>query len=243
MLASEQDHSMTEEAQKLIKRINQLRRELSILPALDERHDDLEIEEYQNIVLELEEKLIILRHLISNPAPSKQGQKPKESQSISTTKDDSANQILSNLNEHIESIEKEETPTESPNEALAEQETVEFSDSSEEEAAEAEPIQNIDLQEINEASAAADSLVEQLSKTPISDLRHAFGLNERFFYANELFGGNGEEFTRAINEFNHLESFEDASRLIESKYEREFGWDRDHEDVISFIEIIERRYL
>ena len=85
-------------------------------------------------------------------------------------------------------------------------------------------------------------VAEMLANNAISDLRNAFGLNERFYYTNELFGGDGQEFVRAINEFNHLSSFDDAMRLIQAKYIPQFGWTADNEVAEEFVTIIKRRY-
>ncbi len=96
---------------------------------------------------------------------------------------------------------------------------------------------------VNESTPEETSLADRLARSPIKDLRQAFGLNERFFYANELFNGDGEEFVRALNEFNHLESFNDAQRLIDAKYRALYKWDDSEETTQEFLEIIERRYL
>ena len=81
-----------------------------------------------------------------------------------------------------------------------------------------------------------------LANNAIDDLRTAFGLNERFYFTNELFGGDGQEFVRAINEFNHLSSLEDAKRLLIAKFIPQFGWKEDNEIAEEFITIIKRRY-
>lgn len=93
----------------------------------------------------------------------------------------------------------------------------------------------------NQINAA--SLSERLQRQPIADLRRAFGLNERFFYTNELFDGDGEEFGRAINEFNHLANFEDAQKLVAAKYSDRYHWSEEDENVQRFLAIVERRYL
>ena len=85
-------------------------------------------------------------------------------------------------------------------------------------------------------------VAEMLANNAIVDLRTAFGLNERFYFTNELFGGDGKEFVRAINEFNHLSSLDDAKRLLVAKFIPQFGWKEDNEIAEEFITIIKRRY-
>ncbi len=86
------------------------------------------------------------------------------------------------------------------------------------------------------------SLANKLEHQSISDLKQAIGLNERFFFANELFRGDGTEYSQAIEELNHLGSMEDAKRLIQTKYEDQFKWDYESEAVISFLSLLNRRY-
>ena len=90
---------------------------------------------------------------------------------------------------------------------------------------------------------ADNSVATKFAKQPIGDLRNAFGLNERFLFANELFGGDGQEFIRALNELNHLDNFEDAKKMLGARYEKQFAWKNGNETVIAFVEVVERRYL
>ncbi len=87
------------------------------------------------------------------------------------------------------------------------------------------------------------SIATQLEKSPISDLKKAIGLNERFYFANELFSGDGKAYSNAIDEFNHLSSLDDAHRLIDSNYRERYGWSNDSEALAEFIGLLERRYL
>ena len=265
---------MTENLKNLVKKIDKLKRQLSYLPSLEERNQLHEIEEYQHLVLELEESLIIFKHELESSLTSadKTLEKPVEKEPIAeedNQKDEEenpasrsqsidpemhpANKILSNLDEAIESLEREE---ESQQIEPAEKELVEeplMTDNvveEEEEAAISQAESNEereevteDIHEINDHTSPKSSVSDRLSRMPIKDLKSAFGLNERFYFANELFGGNGEEFIRAINEFNHLSSFEDAQKLMEAKYIEIYNWDLEKEEVASFIDLVERRYL
>lgn len=87
-----------------------------------------------------------------------------------------------------------------------------------------------------------NSLANKLENQGITDLKKAIGLNERFYYANELFRGDGAEYSQAIEEFNHLGSMDDARRLITAKYEEKYKWDYDSEAVTSFLNLLGRRY-
>lgn len=95
---------------------------------------------------------------------------------------------------------------------------------------------------ISERSFDDHSFANKMEQQSIPDLKQAIGLNERFFYANELFRGDGTEYSRAIEELNHLGSMEDAKRLIQTKYEERFKWDYESEAVSSFLSLLNRRY-
>jgi hypothetical protein len=99
-------------------------------------------------------------------------------------------------------------------------------------------------QETNERFNKDDnSLAGRLKKSPVSDLKAAIGLNQRFLFSNELFNGNMEAFNRAINELNHLESLNDAKRFMEIQLAPTYEWNNESEAVIEFNELVERRFM
>ena len=105
-----------------------------------------------------------------------------------------------------------------------------------------EPVKENQDQLVPPKNTPGIEVAEMLANNAIVDLRTAFGLNERFYFTNELFGGDGQEFVRAINEFNHLSSLDDAKRLLIAKFIPQFGWKEDNEIAEEFITIIKRRY-
>lgn len=266
---------MNEEAHKIARKIERLRREFSMLATLESRHNPLEIEEYQHYLLELEELLIVFKYLMD---PANQPVQPisNESQIIEEEViDQSSTEIAEDIvdetavepeaeTEELIEIEPElidsvyesepEQQAEVEQEDLIEEHIVDFVESENSEDKEEtlieEEVDQIEKSEhptgssLNERVSANDhSLAGKLARQPIADLRKAFGLNERFLYANELFGGDGQEFIRALNELNHLENFEDAKRMIEARYQNTFKWNLEDETVQEFISIVERRYL
>lgn len=93
---------------------------------------------------------------------------------------------------------------------------------------------------------AASELSQRLSETKIEDLNKAMGLNEKFFYINELFGGNSAKF-RACTEFlnNNSKNIETAREYLEANIMDEFHWANAKRKVLAkdFIKIVRRRYL
>ncbi|MBD77823.1 MAG: hypothetical protein CL840_02625 [Crocinitomicaceae bacterium] len=254
---------MNEESLKIAKKIERLKMEFSMLPPITERNSSIEIEEYQHYLLELEELLIVFKYLqennIQQKVTNKQEASPIESKEEITNPVEEPVNVDQVEDQHVETESLEEELVEVDNETLdaevAEQiddevasETLNQTEPSEEEQIVEKSKPLTEFVETgsslnDQLEANDDSLANKLSKQPISDLRTAFGLNERFLFANELFGGDGQEFIRALNEFNHLDNFEDAKRLIKARYESDFGWKPDDENVMAFVGVVERRYL
>lgn len=94
------------------------------------------------------------------------------------------------------------------------------------------PSFNERLQE-NQDTASSKSL------PPISDLRKAIGINDRFFFQRELFGGNTDLFIQTIDQLNSLENMSAALAFISAN----FKWDPRNEAVSSFIALLRRRFI
>jgi hypothetical protein len=87
---------------------------------------------------------------------------------------------------------------------------------------------------------ARETLAESLEHKPISDLKEAITLNQRFQFSRELFKGNNQDYELAIDHLNRT-SREDALlhvELLRSKY----GWSSDSAITSDFMLLIERRH-
>lgn len=78
---------------------------------------------------------------------------------------------------------------------------------------------------------------------PISSIKKYLGINERYLYANELFKGKMEDLLNALDEIDKQTTFENAQGLIKTKWAANYNWDDDNANVISFLKIVERRFL
>jgi hypothetical protein len=87
------------------------------------------------------------------------------------------------------------------------------------------------------------SLVEKLRHTPVSDLRTAVGVNEKFQFINELFGGNYEDYTASIELLNKCKSFTDAEIFIAENIFDKYKWEVENRNVATFMDLVERRFL
>lgn len=150
-------------------------------------------------------------------------------------------------------VETEQETQEVPVDDLADESTNEMPDAPAREPVEEEQMQEEPVsdsiaeetqQETNERFHKDDnSLAGRLKKSPVSDLKAAIGLNQRFLFSNELFNGNMEAFNRAVNELNHLESLNDAKRFMEIQLAPTYEWNNESEAVIEFTELVERRFM
>jgi hypothetical protein len=77
------------------------------------------------------------------------------------------------------------------------------------------------------------------SAPPISDLKKAMGINDRFFFQRELFGGNADVMNQTLEQLNDMHGINEAQNFLLAN----FNWDPENEAVLSFMELVERRYL
>lgn len=102
----------------------------------------------------------------------------------------------------------------------------------------------IDFQDLNTKLSGKEenSVVDQLQKQPIADLTTAIGLNERYLYANELFGGNMELFRDALRVLNSKGRLQDALDCLENELGAAHQWSSEHDLVHSLRRLVERRF-
>jgi hypothetical protein len=100
-----------------------------------------------------------------------------------------------------------------------------------------------ELEELFEVSSAKE-LSEKLSQLPIPDLTKAFGLNEKIFTINELFGGDQKFFAEAVNRLNVMTSFAEAKSFLIGHVAGQYDWmskDR-KKKAKEFVKVVRRRY-
>lgn len=90
----------------------------------------------------------------------------------------------------------------------------------------------------------ATDLSQKLSSSKLDDLQKALGLNEKFLYINELFGGDVGQFQTAIKTLNDGEDFAEARHYIEQNLIAQNEWMHKTKRPIAkdFIKLIRRRY-
>jgi len=93
---------------------------------------------------------------------------------------------------------------------------------------------------INEILAQKNKATDISSRLkPVTDIKSAIGVGDRFLFVRELFAGNSESFDETITHLNSLSSYQEACDHIKEK----FNWDNSQSTVISFMNIVKRRYV
>ncbi|MBL4623986.1 MAG: hypothetical protein JKY42_02415 [Flavobacteriales bacterium] len=87
-------------------------------------------------------------------------------------------------------------------------------------------------------SSSSEDIGKRLQQQPISDIKSAIGINDKFLYINELFGGSSEEFEAMVSLLNQFTSLEEARQSLEK-----YGWEKENETTQSFLTLVTRRYL
>ncbi len=102
-----------------------------------------------------------------------------------------------------------------------------------------------EYEELFEYKAPTD-LSQKLSAMPVADLSKALGLNQKFLYINQLFGGDVAAFQTTMKLLNEMNSFEEARFYIEDELISNFDWlkNKERKQVTKdFIKLVRRRYL
>lgn len=81
-----------------------------------------------------------------------------------------------------------------------------------------------------------------LEKLPIAKLVDAFTLNDRYLYANELFEKDMTAFNDCVKLLDACNTKEEADSQL-AKIVAESDWDQENVHVLSFHELVERRFL
>jgi hypothetical protein len=105
------------------------------------------------------------------------------------------------------------------------------------------PTENNSLHQQFSKSKPDQSVGSRMQQMPISNIRDAIGINDKFLFINELFHGNIQSYNEAINKLN---SFEDAQPAFDyiDELSRNYSWDnkRSEETIKNLKNFVRRRY-
>lgn len=96
---------------------------------------------------------------------------------------------------------------------------------------------------LNDAFAKDRPIVSNFSSTmqntPISNLKSAIGVNDKFLFIRELFMGNVDLYNQTIDILNKAANFNEAFNYVDSK----FSWKRDNPVTQKLFELLRRKYI
>lgn len=82
----------------------------------------------------------------------------------------------------------------------------------------------------------------RLNQTVVEDIRQIIGINEKFLFINELFGGNMREYNDFILTLNDIQSTDEAEDYLKSVRERK-EWNSQSLAYVSFLKIFDRKFV
>ena len=142
-------------------------------------------------------------------------------------------------------VAEEEPVQETPAEAVEQpQEQLQPEPAIQPEPVVAEPAQEEPKAEPSPAVAPAEPVHTDAHKAntaygaPVTDLKQAISIGDRFLYQRELFGKNGELMQRTIADLNGLNTFDEAMEYID----RHFNWDKEQPSYELFVNALHRRF-
>lgn len=146
-------------------------------------------------------------------------------------------------------VAEEEPVQETPAEAVEEpqeqpQEQLQPEPATQPETVVAEPAQEEPKAEPAPAVAPAEPVHTDAHKAntaygaPVTDLKQAISIGDRFLYQRELFGKNGELMQRTIADLNGLNTFDEAMEYIDGH----FNWDKEQPSYELFVNALHRRF-
>ena len=87
-----------------------------------------------------------------------------------------------------------------------------------------------------------NSLAARLQRKPVSDLISAIGINDKFLFLNELFGGSMEKYNKSIRSLNSFSTLLGAKTYM-SELQIEFQWDCNSDAYKKLADLVERRFI
>ncbi len=99
-----------------------------------------------------------------------------------------------------------------------------------------------DQKSVNDQAQSNKSVLDYHQNSRIEGITEAISLNQRFLFTNNLFGGNIQAFSHALEELELCKDFIEAKELILKKYVPRYMWDITGAEAEEFIDIVKRRF-
>lgn len=98
---------------------------------------------------------------------------------------------------------------------------------------------NPHVQTLADTIAPPHDIASELRRNePVTDLRHAIGLNDKFLLIRDLFGGDAQAYERAIETLNDFDDLDDCMIFIAEHY----AWNPNSDGAKLMMELLERKF-
>ena len=85
------------------------------------------------------------------------------------------------------------------------------------------------------------SLAAKLQQNPVPDLKSVIGINDKFLFVNELFGGSMEKYNKSIENLNDLKTLNGAMIYL-NELKIELQWNSSNEAYQKLAELVRRKF-
>jgi len=85
------------------------------------------------------------------------------------------------------------------------------------------------------------SLAARLQQNPVRDLKSVIGINDKFLFVNELFGGSMEKYNKSIENLNDLKTMNGAMIYL-NELKIELQWNNSNDAYKKLAELVRRKF-
>ncbi len=85
------------------------------------------------------------------------------------------------------------------------------------------------------------SIAAKLQQSPVTDLRSNIGINDKFLFVNELFGGSMEKYNKSIDNLNDLKTLNGAMIYL-NELKIELQWNSSNEAYRKLTDLVRRKF-
>ena len=86
-----------------------------------------------------------------------------------------------------------------------------------------------------------NSLAAKLQQNPVRDLKSVIGINDKFLFVNELFGGSMEKYNKSIENLNDLKTLNGAMIYL-NELKIELQWNSSNEAYQKLKDLVSRKF-
>lgn len=105
----------------------------------------------------------------------------------------------------------------------------------------APPVQQL-ATSVNDNVTTDNTLANKLRSKPITNIKSAIGINDKFQYLNDLFKGSVQDYNESLDALNNFGSLPEAEAHF-NQLRVKFGWDMENPSASGLYELVVRRHL